>query len=196
MKLSQLFIRDPRTFEEAHNAAAEVFALDLRLPEQVFRSSYTWFAFDEFLWTLSADFWSTIQELSAKSGDTSLTMAVLDPDPRRHSIKELGHYNWADMSVQISNDDYWDLLNEHPLDNSADCLLFNSETVAWFPRSAEWAIWGERVYGICVLGCRKSTTVNEWRDLTWALADGLPNNFGDLRLLRDFQNNLKKNYES
>lgn len=190
-----MFIRDVKTFDDSKRLIEKSFLINTLLPCQVFQSAFTWFAFDDFDWAMSGESWPVIQDLCNTSGDTSLLMAVLDPDPEKYYKKEFGYYNWVNVPSSISRSDYWGLINEHPECSEADSVLVNSETVVWLPQSANWAIWGERSYGLCVLGCSEPIQTDRWCSLEFALENIIPFNFRDSIIPGEFSESLRSNYE-
>lgn len=194
MNMSSLFVRDTLVFADSMEMVERTFSTEEHIPSQVFRRGFNWFAFEEFDWSMSDGFWSFIQDLARSTGDASLLMAVLDPEPEHYFKKEFGYYNWADIPVSASSDDYWELLNSHPEDSPADSFLVNSERVIWLPRSAKWAVWGERSYGVCVLATRERMQIGSWRDIDWALKYYFPNAFKDRIVPPEFIASLRLNY--
>lgn len=196
MKSASLFIRDTRAFEVNKQEIEKTFLINECLPERVFHEDFRWFAFEEFDWAMSGEFWLVIQELTQASGDTSLLMAVLDPEPEGYFKKEFGYYNWANISVSASRDDYWELLNAHPESSPADSFLANSEKVIWLPHSAKWAIWGERSYGVCVLAAHECMQIGSWHDVDWALKNYFPNSFKNCVVPAEFAASLRLHFAS
>jgi hypothetical protein len=194
MKLATLFIRDTQAFEVGKQEIEKTFLINECLPERVFREDFGWFAFEEFDWAMSGEFWPVIQELAQASGDTSLLMAVLDPEPEDYFKKEFGYYNWANIPISASRDDYWELLNAHPESSPADSFLANSEKVVWLSHSAKWAIWGERSYGVCVLAACERMQIGSWHDVDWALKHYLPNSFKNRVVPAEFAASLRLNF--
>lgn len=195
MRTPNFFIQDAQRFNESRKDIEKSFLTDRSLPDQVFYSDFKWFAFEEFDWAMSGtDFWAAIQRLAQASGDTSLLMAVLDPEPESYFKKEFGYYNWANIPISASRDDYWELLNAHPESSPADSFLANSEKVVWLPHSAKWAIWGERSYGVCVLAVCERMQIGSWHDVDWALKTCLPYSFKNRVVPAEFAASLRLNF--
>ena len=169
MNLKNLFITDTAEFEARRLGVEKVFHCNATLPDQVFREEFKFFGFESFDLAMADDFSPVIQELAETSGDDSVLMAVLDPDPSSYYKKEFGYYNWAEVPVSISGDAYLDLLNEHPEGSPADSLHVNSYTVIGVPKSAKWAVWGNRSYETCVVGFRDDIPMGSLHGIRWAL---------------------------
>lgn len=189
-----IFVDDHERFELLKLQVEECFWIERSLPNQVFKQGFASFRFEEFDWAMSADFWSALQALCQCSGDASLLIAVLEPDPLKYYRKEFGYFNWAELSVSASDTEYLELLNRFPDESPADSLLANSEKVVWLPRSGKWAIWGERTYEVCVMGRRDSEEQNVWNDVGWALETAIPNAFSGGVIPTDFAEPLSRNY--
>jgi len=100
---------------------------------------------------MSAAFWASLRQMVEQSGGKGL-FGVLDPDPIAYFHKEFGDCPFFELDSHRTEADYWDALARAPVDSPADAPLYNSEVVVWVPFSTDWAIWGQRSCGICVLG--------------------------------------------
>jgi hypothetical protein len=170
------------------------FRISKSLPERVFNERLSYFRFQEFDWAMSAKFWPSVQTLCQSSGDASILIAVLEPDPLDYYKKEFGYFNWAELPIYSSSEDYWNLINNCPDNSPADSLLANSEKVVWFPPSRKWAIWGERSLEVCVLGAESPIALNSWNGLEWALETGMPNAFARRILPAGIEEMFRKSY--
>lgn len=190
----EYFISNTRMFADCKDRIERCCRTKANLPMQVFQEGVTFFGFEEFDWTMSSEFWTTVQSLCIGSGDESCLIAVLDPHPIDYFHKEFGYFNWAVLPVSASSEKYWDLLNRHPVESPADSIVSNSEKVIWLPASGKWAIWGERSFGMCVLGCHESVERCAWHDVDWALKYALPNCFRGRTVPQEFADCLRLNY--
>jgi hypothetical protein len=194
VKSTSPFISDERLFASSKANVEKCFRLKEQLPSQVFQEGFIRFEFEEFDWAMSSEFWLSIQDLSRFSGDESCLVAVLDPHPSDYYKKEFGFFNWANLPVSASPDEYWSLLNQHPDGSPADSLLANSEKIVWLPQSGKWAVWGVRSSEVCILGWREAAAPVVWHDVDWALKTAVPNCFRDRVVPQDFAERLRKNY--
>lgn len=188
------FVSDHQHFAAYKLQVEGCFQTEASLPTKVFRDEFSRFRFEEFDWAMSSEFWPAMQALCRSSGDTTLLLAVLDPDPLNYYVKEFGYFNWAKLPISASSEEYWELLNQHPEQSPADSLLVNSEKIIWLPPSGEWAIWGERSFEVCVLGCREPNQGDSWHDVDWALETAIPNAFRNKVVPLDFAEKLRRNY--
>jgi hypothetical protein len=196
MTLANSLISDSQVFAECKAEIERCCCIEKQLPAQVFRERFNCFFFEEFDWAMSEEFWATLQDLARKSGDQSLLVSVLEPDPVDYYKREFGCYNWAIISSTSTADEYWTLLNHHPEESPADSILSNSERVVWAARSGAWAVWGERALEICVLACSKVNIAESasWHNMDWVLHDILPGCFRYGLVPTEFANQLRKNY--
>lgn len=200
MNPDTLFINSTRVFKERDDLLQDAVWVNRSLPEQVFNDRFRQFLFEEFDWCMSSEFWPCLQELARASCDTIVMLAVLVPDPDNYFLKEFGYFNWADLPISMSASDYWGMLNAHPKDCPADSVLANSEKVVWLPHSGEWAIWGERSRGICVLGKRNQCLIEGishglWRNSDEALNGLLANGFDGRVVPSRFAEKFRFNFQ-
>lgn len=188
------FITDVEQYATRKSDVEECFRLGLSLPKRLFSERFENFRFEELFYAMSAGFWPTIQALCQRSGDASVLIAVLDPDPLSYYKKNFGYFNWAELPVSSASDDYWEMLNYHPDDSLADSILVNSERIVWVPPSKCWAIIGLRSYEVCVLGCLPSFSCDMWNDIEWALDTPIPYAFRGRIVPDDFAEEFRHSY--
>lgn len=163
------FIKDTNVFEEASHFVSKVFYDKQRLPNQVFRVPFQKTAVLDFDYAMSYHFWDELKRLIDTFGDSYVIMAVLDPHPVDYYYNEFSRYNWCTLNKGTTADEYWNMLNESPIDSPADSIVSNSEVVVWLSSSMKWAIWGERSYGICVAGF--SDEIKDYNKELWFTMD-------------------------
>lgn len=201
MKLENFIIRDANFFKESKRAVGNALHTSRRLPNQVFQSKFQCFAFEEFDWIIGEMAWPCLQALGKASKDTSLLVAVLDPDPESYFKRHFSVYNWAKVSLDAAPEMYWGILNQAPEDSPTDSIWINSEVVVWIPDSESWAIWGERSRGICVLATKDSAMLqhaarsSSWRTADAVLESVLPNTFADRKVPASFDAPFRSNFE-
>ncbi|MFD2671624.1 diadenosine tetraphosphatase [Marinicrinis sediminis] len=146
------FISSKKQFEESLNLIKKVFNYEKRLPEQVFKMEFSKNYVFDFDIVMSSSFWGELERLVTLSDDQHILMAVLDPHPESYYYKEFSQYNWCILSRNFTEKEYWETIESSPEASPADAIVFNSETIVWVSSSMKWAMWGERSYGICILG--------------------------------------------
>ncbi|MDE8564824.1 hypothetical protein PNH38_13220 [Anoxybacillus rupiensis] len=203
MNLETLFVREKKEFNKLIGMASNTFYIENRLPKQVFREQFNNFLFEEFDWTMDKDFWRTIQQLSRQTKDNYVLTAVLDPSPVEYFYKEFNYYNWMKLPVNLSPDEYLDVLELGPEESPADAVLYNSYTVIWLPPSMKWAIWGERSYGVCVLGLQDVNNsadllpiLKNWRSIDETVLSWVGLNFVNQQLPQEIADIFFLNYSN
>lgn len=201
MEYNHLLIHSKNEFESAYRFAQTAFNITNRLPERVFNKSFSNFICDEAYFSLSTDFWTTIQQLSQQSQDEYVIVGVLEPDPITYFFKEFSYYNWFKFPTNITASAYSNALHKEPENSPADALTYNSEIIVWIPLSRKWAIWMERSYDICILGFADKNCVissnnlaGRWRSPKIALDELIAPNFKDQKIPKDFSDALIVNY--
>lgn len=199
----EIFVRNKPELEGYLRFVREAFQLQNRLPDQVFRENFTEFwVSTEFPYTLSGPFWEDMQNSVLNTGEQQITVVSLDPDPDA-CLQWGGRYNAFKMSINASDDDYWQVLNIQPNE-----MLF-SNIVVHVPESLEWAIWSSSDLELCILGFNKAKNGDailakpgwaKYRDLVgWmsieeAIVDIMPRMYRDDIVPVDIASKLRQNY--
>ncbi|CAM3843152.1 hypothetical protein [Marinicrinis lubricantis] len=191
------FIKDTNDFEEASQLVSTVFFDEQRLPNQVFKVPFQNTVVLDFDYAMSYSFWDELEKLTDIFDDSYFIMAVLDPHPVNYYFNEFSQYNWCMLNKGTTADEYWNTLSQSPIDSPADSILSNSEVVVWLSSSMRWAIWGERSYGICVLGF--SDEISDYKSESWftmekAITDLVSLNFRNCTVPEEITSKLMKFY--
>jgi hypothetical protein len=202
MDTQMTIIRKKNDFEKVWKLVNSTFKINQSLPNQVFNQDFYNFLFEEFDWAMTPEFWNSfIQPLTFASQDTQILVAIVNPDPINYFYRVFGYYNWFNVPINITGDDYWKILETGPKNSPADAMLFNSEIIVWLPLSAKWAIWGERSYGVCILAfsddnTRIATTTftKTWKSVDVALNDYIAINFEGKKIPNKIADSLVLNY--
>jgi len=194
------FIKDKKQFEEALQLVTKMFNHEQRLPNQVCKVPSERTVVLDFDHAMSRDFWSELEELIDLSSDSFVIMGVLDPHPVDYYYKEFSRYNWCMFQKETTADEYWNTLKLSPIDSPADSILFNSEVVVWISSSMKWAIWGERSYGICVLGFNDGDigdyNSESWFTMDQAITDLVSLNFRNYTVPEEVISKLLKHFSN
>lgn len=162
-------------------------------PDQVFRHAYDYYRFNDFGWAMSPDFWFFVQDLCRRTGESTVLMAVLDPDPQSY-FDRWGYYNWIEFSVNSTSEDYWRILSSSPPGSDGETIQVYSNRVVWLSESMKWAIWGDIYEETCVVGSNESFILAYWCDLEWALALSLTYVYGGTPWPLGFKKTMIDNY--
>ncbi|NMO94916.1 hypothetical protein [Paenibacillus lemnae] len=197
MNKKTVIIKEKKEFNIFQSLINQIIIDGFRLPNQVFQPPLNKFVFEEFDWSMSAEFWETIQSLALQSADSYVLMAVIEPNPIDYFYKEFGYYSWFKIPTTSSTDDYWSILELEPEGSPADAVVFNSDVVVWVSPSKSWAIWGERSHGVCVLATRNELDqlqLSTWRTVDKAINELIPLQYTNKKVPEDFSDLLTINY--
>ncbi|MBM7648083.1 hypothetical protein JOC78_001023 [Bacillus ectoiniformans] len=200
MNINGKFVTEIHEFEELEKLIKNVFLTERELPQQVFQEGFGHYMFEEFDWAMTGEFWDSIKTLAKKTNDEFILAAVLEPNPIDYFFYEFGYYNWAKLPVSLSENEYSNILELGPEENSADAMLYNSDTVVWLSPSMKWAVWGERHYGICVLAFKDdndlalSSLLKSWQPLNDVVISWVANNFLEQKISGEISNKFHGNY--
>ncbi|MDO7908892.1 diadenosine tetraphosphatase [Paenibacillus sp. JX-17] len=191
-------IKDTNDFKVASCLVSNMFYSEERLPNQVFKVPFQKTVVLDFDHAMSRRFWNELEKLIGLSGDTFVIMAVLDPHPVDYYYKEFSRYNWCVLQKGSTVDEYWGMLEQGPEESPADAISINSEVVVWISSSMKWAMWGERSYGICVLGFNDGELGDyeseSWFTMDQAITDLVSLNFRNYTVPEEIVSKLMKHY--
>jgi hypothetical protein len=196
-------INDRSLFNAIMETLNSAVSVSSEFPERVFRPGYRRFYFFEFDRTFSEMFWGVIQKIALESLDSRINVVSIDPAPVEYFFKEFGEFGAVQVKATATADEYYETLCTHPPSHKLDSL-FHSETLAWFPDSVRWLVWGERGYGIAVLGLDENfdPPINRFAQdeemplltLEEALSEIVSLNFRDPTAFEAFSRKFKTNY--
>lgn len=159
-----MFIEKKKDFQNFENLFHTIFLSDYKsFPQQVFKEGFGNFVFDEFDWTEGREFWDiSLKELGKCSGDTEVIVMI--PEDNDY-VTTFGFYTTIKIPLTCTGDDYWKILHAQPIKGSGYEPWLLAEKMVWMSSSGKWAIWGERSYGMCVLGFAKDSDIKTLRDI-------------------------------
>ena len=204
MLISDLFIHNKKDFNEISNFIEKIFKLNKSLPENVFSSQFSNYKFNEFEWLMYDEFWNFTKKLNNITGDSSIIISVIDPDPIEYHFKYFNFFNTVKIPIEFSAEDYQSVLDFHLPGSKADAIIYNSNVIAIFPISKKWAIWADRSYGIMVLGYNLDEIDKDSNKLfeQWVstvdidiITDQVSYNFENENEIKNFTNTLYLNYK-
>ncbi|MBG9692795.1 hypothetical protein ABD91_18660 [Lysinibacillus sphaericus] len=204
MLISDLFIHNKSDFNEILNFMKKIFKLNKSLPENIFSSQFTNFKFNEFDLLMYDEFWDFIKTLNNITGDDSIIISVIDPDPIKYHFKHFNFFNTVKIPKEFSAEDYHNVLEFHLPDSEADAIIYISNVIVIFPISKKWAIWADRSYGIMVLGFNfnerdkySKNLFEEWVSTVDidTITDWVSYNFENENEMKNFINTLYFNYK-
>lgn len=167
MSIPLYFIANQDLFENLLSEFRSIFRPGVRMPRTPLIGPVRLHGFEEFDWLLSGEFWACAQKLANASKDDHLVFAVLEPEPVSYFLVEFGYYNWAILPATLSSDEYWEFLNTPHSENHAESILANAQVVVITVQSKDWAIWGERESGLCLLASWGTEEFVWWNDFEW-----------------------------
>ncbi|GAC42257.1 hypothetical protein [Paenibacillus popilliae] len=198
-----MFLKEKQEFEKSFEIMEGMLKYKERLPKQIFKSPLDFFLICEIENAMGGPFENALKELAATSRDDYIIMGILDPDPVTYYYKEFGYYNWIHLPANMNEDYYWDMLNVEPKESPADTLVDNSYIMAWASPTNQWAIWGERDYGIAILGVNKKSIMRKripeneiWMEMGDDVAEIISLNFKKFILPQEIKETLFLHYQN
>jgi len=204
LDLKSFFIKDVNEYFKLNDILESIFQLDKEIPDNVFQKEFRNYLFEQFDNVLCGEFLTTIRGLAEKSKDDYVILAVLKPNPMDYYYKEFSYFNWLKLPLNLSNDDYWDILNEGPQNYEADAIMYNSFKIALFSPSKKWGILADRDFEISVIAFNDNVfnidylqLLESWLPvendsvIKWMRYSFRP----DFKVPKSFSQKLRKNYQ-
>jgi hypothetical protein len=136
----------------------------LLLPEYVFKRKYAHHLFCDAAYFASNEFWRGIKKLCVLSQDEEVLIAINDRDV----MGNLYSNNWIRITSDATVEEYESIMDHGPSGDSSDSAMFSFH-VAWMGKSGKWAIWGQREFGVCVVGL--NSELMDFSDDIWSPID-------------------------
>lgn len=122
-----------------------------RLPEQVFSDTSGTFLFFEFARAFGDGAWRLFARLAREFGESVVRCRCVDPDAEAYYGENFGEAAQFAFAVDGAVETYLAQMHNWPPESIADAIAYRGDVVAWAGESGQWACWGERESGICVL---------------------------------------------
>ncbi len=203
MKYRTHLIDDRREYEAVIAKMAELINLDSArkgLPGRVVKHLFRTTGFFEFNHILTPRFLSILRGFSQRSGDNEVFLMSLDPDADQYFYKNFQRYGALKIYPLEPEEAYFNALVDAPLSSPADSLQINTNIVALFGNSGEWAVWGERELdvGLAVsnLPLDEWPTLEEFKWITEsaAIIKVIARNYRNHQIPNEFLQSFENNY--
>lgn len=188
-------------YPAAKRKVENIFDVERRLPDLVFKRSYKIYLLREFEFAMGALLDILRNSDSTLAGDNIL-LSVLDPEPINYFYKHYQKINAFYFKWNIAKKDYISLRWRNP-GNEVDAIQFNSGVETYIPSTLSWAMWGERSPEIAVIGLDDPALVKAliadkgyWMDAETASNTFVKMPFRDQKVPEDFRRALIANYGS
>ncbi|AGE21477.1 hypothetical protein V2J23_17400 [Geobacillus thermoleovorans] len=152
MNLEEFFINNKNDYIEMKETLSNIFILNQSMPNQVFHREYNGFLFGEYHGMYEEEFWKGLQILAQKSGDKYILLAELE----NYYNERMERYEWAKIPVDLSYENYLDILNAEPFENIYIGLVDYSCKLVFTSPSLQWGGWGERDQELYVFACKEN----------------------------------------
>ncbi|NRQ36424.1 hypothetical protein HII36_32005 [Nonomuraea sp. NN258] len=187
---------------DVRSRSEATFALDARLPGQVFKEDAGDALFCEFDAVLTPEFWPALCAMARWHGDGHVELLVLEPDCDAFYLPDYRMYPAMSLSVEADGDDYWAAIGHEPDGDIMGSIAISANVIAVTGPSGRWGCWGERDPEIAVFqGFPNMAARNEWSaqfgpflDVSGALESYLPLTFAGRVVPDEYAATLTANY--
>jgi len=134
----------------------DVIDRDKSLPGYLFKKGFSKFSFITFDELFMPDFFSKLCRYVKVSGDSGFFLAVVDPDPMLYFGSNFDFYGIFEFSPTDAIESYISSINEYPKCSPADAIAHNSNSLIFFSKKKDWAIYGSRTSDIAICAFENS----------------------------------------
>lgn len=196
------FIEKEEDFNTIVERMSQIFQLNRRLPDQVFKEGYGNFNIIDFGPMMWSDFWHVLQACGRTAGDNEINMLLCQPDPVNYYFKHFKRYGALNFDISATATDYSEALRAEPPGSPADAFETNSFVWTWCGDSMKWGFYGIRevpeigIGAACVEGFLWPQVKGiSWFNIDDALAGLVSVVFrGHESEFREFSEAFRKNY--
>ncbi len=126
--------------------------LEKGFDQNPFKEYYNYFLGFEFDFIFHKSFFDGLKVFLGKIGDSSVVFYTIDPSADKYFFHYFGNYSVFEISSDATDEELNEILTLDPGDSPADALCTNSNEIAWYSSSKEWAIIGSRDWEIAIVG--------------------------------------------
>ena len=149
------YVKDQAEFAAISRQANEMFVMDSRLPQQVFRGFAGRTCFTQFSFYCLPELWDIV----AGYVPCKAVVLTVDPDPETYFFRHFGYFSSFVVEPGDASTEILELVDQAPSRSPADSMLVRADVVVFFPVSGAWGLWLERISGFCVFGCNSDTVL-------------------------------------
>ena len=193
------FIDNKSDFREVKSNLFEIFNEKLEIENNPFNNNFkTFIAFEfDFIWNKL--FFESLQIFLKRINIESSFFYTINPSPEQYFYKHFNKFNIIQISVNNTNEELNEIMLKNPGDSPADAIEINSDDIAWFSNSKDWAIIGSRDLEIAIVGFTNKevknlflTTFNENSNMFFTVKEQVDSNIELIKV----DVNLKKIFDS
>ena len=108
--------------------------------------------FFEFDFMFHEDFFKGIKIFLNQTKEKELIFYTIEPSPEKYFFKYFNKYNVLEINLNNSEMELNSIMMKDPGNSPADAIALNSNEIAWFSESKNWAIIGSRDLEIAIVG--------------------------------------------
>lgn len=125
---------------------------DAEFESNPFNERFKYFVGFEFDYIYHNSFFEGLKIFLSKTDNKTVVFYTIDPSPEKYFYKHFEKYSVFEISNVATDEELTKILTEDPGGSPSDDLCTNTNEIAWFSKSKEWAIIGSRDWEIAVVG--------------------------------------------
>ena len=146
------FIKDNKEFEKYRLRFMALFREGIAFEQNPFNLYFKHYLAFEFDFIYHELFFEGIKSFLSKIENISLTFYTIEPSPKEYFFKHFQKYSVFEIGVDKSDEELSNIMMKDPGNSPADAFAINSNYIAIFSSSDQWAISGSRDWEIAIVG--------------------------------------------
>ncbi len=143
-------IKTEQDYEPIKIGIEKILNKEKSLPEYIYRQAYKFFLFITFDELFMPLFFNHLKRYLQVTGENKFWLASIDPDPKHYFAAHFNFYGVVEFCSSDTEEEYLAALNDYPVDNPADALAHNTNSLVLFSAGYEWVIYGDRNSDIAI----------------------------------------------
>lgn len=146
------FVIDKKEFEDYKSKIRQIFPEYISFEQNSYNDKFKYFIAFDFDYIFEEIFFEGIISFLNKIKDEKLFFYTINPSPEDYFFLHFKKYSAFELETNKSYNDFNDILYKDPGENTADAIGINSNEIACFSNSNDWAIIGSREWEIAIVG--------------------------------------------
>lgn len=145
------FITNEKEYKMYRENLYKIFSQKL-FEENPFKERFKYFLGFEFDYIFHKSFFEGLKKFLILIKTENLIFYTIDPSPKDYFFTHFSRYSIFELDFDKSYQDFNNIMYKDPGQNTADAIGINSNEIAIYSKSNDWAIIGSRDWEIAIIG--------------------------------------------
>lgn len=147
------FVIDKNEFELHKSRVNKLFPNYISFEKNSFNNNFKYFIGFDFDFIFKENFFKNfISFLKKIKNERKIIFYTLEPSPEDYFFMHFNKYSAFEVEIDTTYEDFHNMTYKDPEENTADAIGINSNEIAIFSQSNNWAILSSRDWEIAIVG--------------------------------------------